>query len=309
MLTRKEMIGPWAGLPVAWNEDLSFDEQSYRTDVARTCNAGVPGVYTAGTTGEFYAMEFDEWKTITRVTVEECKTHRTPVMIGVTSTYTLGAVRRAAYAAQVGADAIQLALPYWMEMDDRDIVPFFSAVRDACPGLVLSIYETMRAKKVFTLEQHRQIHEATGCYQVVKANDNTLGHSSEGCRQLSEFVNVWVSESEWQRLGPHGANGSASGLVYMNPRIVLHMFDLVRQQNWDDLQPWTDLIGRLRSEGGAPFREKGFTDTAIDHLRGVASGFLSMNVRSRGTYPGATDADVRQLREWMQNNSPELLEF
>ena len=112
-------------MPVAWKEDLSFDEEAYRSDVVRTCAAGVPGVYTAGTSGEFYAMEFDEWKTIARVTVEECRRAGTPVMIGVTSTYTLGAARRAAFAAELGADAIQVALPYWMEMDDRMILPFF----------------------------------------------------------------------------------------------------------------------------------------------------------------------------------------
>ena len=94
MLTRQDMIGPWAGLPVAWDEKLNFDEQTYRADLERTCKAGVPGVYTAGTTGEFYAMELDEWKQITRVTVEECKKYDTPVMIGITSTYTLGAPRR-----------------------------------------------------------------------------------------------------------------------------------------------------------------------------------------------------------------------
>ena len=64
MLTRQDMIGPWAGLPVAWDEKLNFDEQTYRADLERTCKAGVPGVYTAGTTGEFYAMELDEWKEI-----------------------------------------------------------------------------------------------------------------------------------------------------------------------------------------------------------------------------------------------------
>lgn len=89
MLSRDEMIGPWAGLPVAWKEDDTFDEDVYRANVERVCKAGGPGVYTAGTTGEFYAMEFDEFKAVTRTTVEECKRHGTPVMIGVTSTYTL----------------------------------------------------------------------------------------------------------------------------------------------------------------------------------------------------------------------------
>ena len=56
--------GPWAGLPVAWDHKDRFDEQIYRSDVARCCKAGVPGVYTGGTTGEFYAMEFDEFKAV-----------------------------------------------------------------------------------------------------------------------------------------------------------------------------------------------------------------------------------------------------
>ncbi|NIA06490.1 MAG: hypothetical protein GWP14_02445 [Actinobacteria bacterium] len=42
MLTRKEMIGPWAGLPVAWDKNLMFDEDTYRADVRRCCRAGCP---------------------------------------------------------------------------------------------------------------------------------------------------------------------------------------------------------------------------------------------------------------------------
>ena len=309
MLTRKEMVGPWAGLPVAWNEDLMFDEDTYRADVERTCKAGVPGVYTGGTTGEFYAMEFDEFQAVTRATVEECRKHRTPVMIGVSSTYTLGAQRRAAYAAEIGADAVQAALPFWMAIDDGQVVPFFKAITDVCPGLGLTIYETLRAKKALTVAQHRAVWEATGCYLAVKANADTIGRTPEGCRSLSEFINVWVGENEWNKLGPHGAIGCASSLVYMNPRVLLHMFELVTREKWDQLQPWTDMVDRLIIEGLAPFVEKGFTDTADDHLMGVATGFLTMSARSRGPYTSATEQDVRQLREWMAANTPELLKL
>ena len=309
MLTRDDLKGPWAGMPVAWDENLDFDEKAYRTDLERTCKAGVPGVYTAGTTGEFYAMELDEWKQISRVTVEVCKEHDTPDMIGITSTYTLGAQRRAAYAAEIGADAVQVALPYWMELDDRQITGFFADVVGSCPGLALTIYETMRTKKALTLEQHRAIFDETGCYCAVKSNSNTLGDSPEGCRQLSEFINVWVSEELWSTLGPCGAIGCASALVYANPRIILHMFDLLEQQSWEELKPLTDMLSRLFEEGLAPFSEKGFTDTAYDHLQGLATGFLSMNPRSRGTYISATEADVQQLRDWLATNIPEFLEL
>ena len=80
-------------------------------------------------------MEFDEFKAVTRATIEECHARGKPVMIGCTSTYNLGAARRAAYAAQCGADAIQVALPFWMEIGDAQIVPFFKEVV-ACLGRI-----------------------------------------------------------------------------------------------------------------------------------------------------------------------------
>ena len=309
MLTRDEMVGPWAGLPVAWNENLQFDEETYRADVERTCRAGVPGVYSAGTTGEFYAMEFGEGQAITRATVEECRRAGTPVMIGVTSTYTLGAQRRAAFAAELGVDAVQVAIPFWMEVDDRQVMPFFQAVCDAAPGVVLNIYETLRSKKSLTVEQHGQIFEATGCYRAVKANAGTIGCTPDGCAALSEFVSVWVGEDEWSHLGSRGAIGCSSSLVYMNPRVILLMFDLLKQQKWDELQSWTDLVQKLIHKGLSPFAEKGFTDTAFDRLMATASGFLKMGVRSRGPYLSATEDDATQLRVWMEANTPELLKL
>jgi 4-hydroxy-tetrahydrodipicolinate synthase len=309
MLTREELTGLWAGLPVAWNNNLEFDEEIYRADVERTCKAGVSGVYTAGTTGEFYAMEFDEWQSVTRATIEECKQQHTPVMIGVTSTYTLGAVRRAAFASAAGADAVQVALPFWMEVSDRNVIPFFKAVSDASSGLALTIYDTLRTKKSLSVEMYRAIKEATGSFIAVKSNSGTTGCTPDGCSKLSEFVNVWAGETEWNRLGPYGLKGCASSLVYMNPRIMLDMFNLVRQKKWSELQKWTDIVDLLITTGLAPFVEKGFTDTAFDHLMGAVTGFLKMNVRSHGPYTSATEEDVLQLRQWMRVKTPELLDL
>ncbi len=307
MLQRNDMIGPWAGLPVAWTPADTFDEDAYRTDVAKTCAAGAPGIYTAGTTGEFYATEIDEWTAITKATIDECRKQDTPVMIGITATSTRGAQRRAEVAAEAGADAVQIALPYWMALEDEEVVPFFEEVAGACPGLSFNIYETLRSKKALTLDQHRAIHEQVEGYSSVKANAETLGFSPEGCRQLSEFLNVWVGELAWCEFGPHGAIGAASSLIYMHPQYLLDMFALLQAQDWDELQGRTDYIKKLKSTGMDPFRKKGYKDTAIDRLTGKASGFLSMRVQSRGPYVSATDDDVAALRSWMEANTPKLI--
>jgi 4-hydroxy-tetrahydrodipicolinate synthase len=307
MLTRETFTGPWAGLPVAWTDDDRFDETTYRADVARCCEAGVPGVYTGGTTGEFYAMEFDEFKAVGRATVEECHARGKPAMIGCTSTYTLGAARRAAYAAEIGADALQVALPCWMEIGDAQIVPFFKEVAGASGGLPLSIYETTRAKKVLTLDQHRAVKDAVPSYMVVKANDGTLGRTPEGCRALSEFVNVFVGENSFSELGRVGAKGGCSAMVYWNPRVILALWRQVEQHDWANADATCLRLTKLVDFLGKAFGPKDFTDTAFDRLGGMAGGFLKCGLRSRGPYPSATSADVETLRCWYRGNFPEML--
>ncbi len=310
MLSRSEITGPWAGLPVAWKRDLTFDEDTYRADVERCCKAGVPGVYSGGTTGEFYAIEFDDFVPIARATAEECKRHGTPVMIGVTHTSTPGAVRRAAFAREIGADAIHVALPFWMEVDDRDVVRFFADVYAAADGLSLSVYETTRTKKALTLQQHRDIKSAIPAYVNVKANANTLGCSERGCADLSEFVNVFVAETLWARLGPHGAVGCASSLVYTNPRVILHMWELLKQKNWPELGESCAKLGRYEEEALVPLAARGYMDTAYDRLQGKVCGFLRTSLWSRGgPYPCATEDDLEAVRAWLAENWPEFLEL
>jgi dihydrodipicolinate synthase/N-acetylneuraminate lyase len=307
VLTKERFEGPWAGLPVAWDASGDFDEDAYRAAVARCCKAGAPGVYTGGTTGEFYAVEFDEFQAVVRATVEECHAHGTPAMIGCTATSTQGAARRAAYAAELGADAVQVALPFWMEVPDAEVVPFFREVATAADGLPLSIYETLRAKKALLLELHRNVKEAVPSYMMVKANAGTLGCTREGCAALSEIVNVFVSETKWAELGPHGARGSCSAMIYWNPRITLALWDLMRTKQWKALEEALGPVVDLHEYLGAQFEPKGFTDTAYDHMCGVATGFLPMLPRSRGPYRSATDEDVQTFQAWCSTHFPEML--
>jgi len=307
MLTRDTFTGPWAGLPVAWTDDDTFDEDTYRGDVARCCEAGVPGVYTAGTTGEFYAAEFDEWQAISRAAVEECRAHGRPVMIGCTSTYTLGAVRRAAFAAEIGADAVQVALPFWMEVPDDQVVPFFGEVAAAIGDLPLSIYETTRTKKALSLDQHRAVKDAAPGYLMVKANAGTVGAAPEGCRELSRIVNVFVGEHLWSALGPCGAAGCCSSTVYWNPRVVLAAWKALHNQDWNALEKTCARFAELSAFLGERYAPKGFTDTAYDRMGALASGFLKTSLHSRAPYISPTEKDVKDLRQWYRENFPEML--
>jgi len=305
-LNRDMWTGPWAGVPVAWTEHDDFDEKTYRAAVSACCRAGVPGVYTGGTTGEFYAMELDEFQRVARATVEECRSAGKPAMIGCTSTYTLGAVRRAQFAAELGAAAVQLALPFWMEVADDQIVPFFREVARAAGGLPISIYETTRAKKVLTIDQHRQIKQAAPNYLMVKANAGTVGCTPEGCQALSEIVNVFVGEHQWGALGRVGAKGCCSAAVYWNPPLVLELWRQVDRCEWDRVDTTCSRMAGLLEFLGSRFGPRGFTDSAFDRLGATAGGFVHTGLRTRGPYPSATADDVICLRQWYRDHWPQM---
>ncbi len=309
MLTREELRGPWAGLPVAWTDDGAFDEKAYRADVARCCEAGIPGVYTGGTTGEFYAQEFEEFKAVTDATIQECRNAGTPVMIGCTATFTRGVLRRAGYAAEKGADAVQIALPFWMEVPDGEVVGFFKQIADVVPGMSITVYETLRARKAISLGLHTLIHREVPAVIGVKSNAGTLGHTKEGCAALSRLYNVFVGENMWYELGPSGAIGSCSSLVYQNPGITLKVFDLVRKKDWPALKPWMDKYNRLISEGLKSCFEAGCADSAVDRLLGLSAGFLKTSLQCRGPYPSCTPEMLKQFRDWLRKNMPEFLEL
>lgn len=308
-LTRENFRGPWAGLPVAWSSDDRFDEAAYRRDVEACCKAGMPGVYTGGTSGEFYAQDFDEFKAVTAATVDACKRHQMPTMIGCTSTFTRGVTRRAAYAAECGAQAIQVAMPFWMEIADSQVVPFFREAAAAAPGLALSVYETRRSKKVLTLDQHKRIKDAVPSYLMVKSNEATLGNSAEGCRQLTEFVNVFTGEDRWAELGQAGVLGSCSSLVYWSPPFILGYWREVMAKNWPAVAAAGADLQALFDFFGAKFGDRDFTDSAIDRLGGTATGFLSAGLRTRAPYPSATPEDAAVIREWMKQNCPNMLKL
>ena len=302
-------VGPWAGLPIAWTDEDTFDEETFRADVARCCQAGMPGVYTGGTTGEFYAVEWDEFRAVTQAAVETCHQHGRPAMVGCTSTYTRGTAMRARWAADIGADAIQVALPYWMQVGEEQVVPFFRDVSRACGNLPLSIYETTRAKKALTLAQHQAIKDAVPNYLMVKANAETVGCTPDGCQALAELVSVFVGEHLWSQLGPHGACGCCSALVYWNPRIVLGLWRQMQADDWEAMAATTAKLESLDRFLAAHFGSRGFTDTAYDRMGGRASGFLRTSLRSRAPYPSATLDDVERLRAWYEEHFPEMLQL
>jgi dihydrodipicolinate synthase/N-acetylneuraminate lyase len=119
---------------------------------------------------------------------------------------------------------------------------------------------------------------------------------------------VFVGEHRWTSLGPAGARGGCSSLVYWNPRVILELWARVARGDFASAPHLHDRVCALHEFLELSFGARGLTDTAYDRMGGAACGFLRMSLRSRGPYPSATPDDAAKLREWFSAHFAEMLE-
>jgi dihydrodipicolinate synthase/N-acetylneuraminate lyase len=262
-----------------------------------------------GTTGEFYALGQDEFRVVARATIEESDAHGKPVMIGCTANHTRGVIQRVGTAVELGAAAILVALPFWLEVGDDQIVPFFREVAAAAGNLPVVFEETLRAKKLLTVRQHQEIKDAVPSYAAVHAMTDAVGTTPASCQTLARFVNVLVHEELWSALGPKGAVGSCSMLVCWNPRLVLGLWRNLQNKDWVTLGIARGRIRSLLKFLDGEFGTKGFTETAYARMGARATGFLQTSLNNRAPYRSATEEDVALFRQWCGKGYPELLDL
>lgn len=307
-LTAMDLKGVWAGVTMSWDEDLRLDEEAYRANIERMIHAGVHGVYTTGSTGEFYAVEYEEFCRMVDIQAELCGKAETPLQIGCCADATNKVIRLLEYAAkqkQVGA--AQVALPYWMELTDREVLQFFKDLYAACPDLPLVHYNIPRTKRFLHGPDYQRILEVAPNligvkYTMAGGHFSQLQNDIQVTPSLSYFVGENLLVSAMQL----GVRGTYSSLIATNPQFMLNLYSRAADRNWDEAIRLQTLISRffLEIERFVEDRHEGVIDPVFDKGLAVASGCFIGHQRCRPPYLGWSDETVKIVGEWLQERYP-----
>ena len=111
-------------------DGAGVDEPALRAHADRLIAAGVHGLVTTGSTGEFSTLTPQEYRRVIEAYVEVAG-RRVPVVAGVGALSTRGAIDLAQHAERVGADAIMLLPPFYGGADLATLRAFVTAVAEA----------------------------------------------------------------------------------------------------------------------------------------------------------------------------------
>lgn len=305
-LTRSTLQGVWCALIIPWTDQDELDPRRWAEEVRSYGGKGVNGVYTGGTTGEFYAQDDATFAELTRIACAEAHAVGLPIQIGVSALSTRTVRQRIRVARQCGADALQIALPFWLELKDDEVKRFVREVAAEAGATPFILYLTMRSKRKMT---------PAFLAEVAAENPTFIGTKDTGLDvpglkavlQAVPDLAVFGGEDFYEKV-PAGGRGGYCSITGFNVAKVVELYRLCAAGKLDEAKPLAQAMHRYLYEAlvNPLVKEAGLWDSAVDRIQRVAGGG-NVGVRCQSPYRSGTDAHVQQVISWVRQNTPELL--
>jgi 4-hydroxy-tetrahydrodipicolinate synthase len=186
-MTLEELKGRMKGIFVVlitpFKENGDLDEAALRENVRWLASyaEGKDFVFTpCGSTGEFYAMTYQERNRVLEIVVEEVN-GRLPVLGGTGAAGTRLAVELTRAAEAIGCDGAQIILPYYHKPDEDGMFAHYRAISEAVgPDFGLQIYNNPAVSGCWVKPHLMQRIAALG--NVISNKDNQ--------RDVARFVEM-----------------------------------------------------------------------------------------------------------------------
>ena len=307
-LTRQSLKGIWAALITTWNANDQLDEKRFAAEVRAYAGSGVHGCYTGGTTGEFYTQDDDTFDRVTEIAIEASHSIGVPIQAGCTGLSTRTVKQRIGFAKHCGADAIQLALPFWLQLKDDEAVGFFEdAVQAAFPTPVV-LYHTSRAKFKFNPQQIAALAEKCPTFIGTKDGGCEIAALREMVK-LAPGLAIFGGEHdliERMQAGGRGAYSSVSGL---SPHGTVRLFEMCEAGKFAEAATLQKSIYDLLFKVAIPWVSgpDGLFDSAVDRVFRIVGGG-DVELRCQKPYRSASQRHVDEMRAWCVANAPFLID-
>lgn len=304
-LTRDNLHGVWAAIATPFDESNRFDEGIFRENIRRLHAAGVHGVYTTDSDGEFYAIELDEFKQVVKVFADETQRLHFPTMVGVTWCNTQGMVDRLQYAAAQGILGAHVGHPFFMPMTPESYRIFWEDMQQAIPDwFALVHYNTPR------------VHNYRRGPDYVELLDipNLVGTKHVGS-DFPEFLTLMACVPQLSHFtGEHamtpymmfGARGVYSWFVNFNPRYMLDWYDDVNNGRWEQAKHRQERLHAF-GQAKAILEGSGNLHGIVGKAMTAASPFLVGANRTRRPYLAILDERVGQFRRIVEEQFPDMI--
>lgn len=283
-LDRQTLSRLWSAVPTPWKQDGSIDEGILHRNCAKLKAAGVDGIYTTDSDGEFYAIELNEFRHLAGVFGKAMESAGIDAAMGVTWSHTQGIVDRIKAACDAGIPNVHVAFPIFMPLAKGDVDRFWDDLATAVPQARWIHYAHPRCGPTLSGADYRRL--------ALRHPDQFIG-SKLGTTDLMQLSEILVGSPELAHfvVDPTmgvgmmlGARGCYSYWVNTLPGWHRRYMDSCVRQDWVTAATYHRKLIEWELKHVRPLRDLGHLHGIIGKARGALTGFLEDTGRTRPPY-------------------------
>lgn len=231
--------------------DERIDCGAWQKLIDRIISTGVQGVFTGGSSGEFYALDDEERLVALRFCVQAVA-HRVPLYANVGAITTRETVKLAEAAEAMGVDVIVVVTPYYLKPTQDELAEHYIEVCRAVRAPVLAYNFPQHGGVQLLPETLGRI--AARCENLVGIKDSAGGMEQSVAyrtcapgRELAVFIGPEAMLLEaWQR----GCAGSVTACANIAPRLFVDLYRMFREGRIDEARHLQALAAELADPVG-----------------------------------------------------------
>jgi 4-hydroxy-tetrahydrodipicolinate synthase len=235
---------------------------------------GVHGLFLLGTTGEASALSSNLRREFVKAAVEQVD-RRVPILVGVSDTSVVESLQLARDLAELGADAIVATTPYYLTLEESELVEYVRVLDKESPLPVILYNMPRLTKQWFSLEVLRAAIEFKNIVGV-KDSSGDIDYFKKLCDLAAERPDWSLLIGSETLLGDAikiGADGGVTGGANVAPALLVDVYQSAT--NGDD-ERTKELQQSLR-ELGAIYQ---FGQYAAGTIRGIKCALELMGICS-----------------------------
>ena len=297
-LTRNSLRGTWGTLLLPLRPDESIDYEALGVEIDALIGAGVAGIYSNGSAGEFYAQSHEEYVKVNTMLAERCHAAGLPFQIGACHPCAQESLHRIKSTRHLEPDAFQVILPDWFVVRGEEVAAFLDRIiQEAAPsGIVL--YNPPHAKRGLPPAEFgilaRRFPELLGI-KVAGGDDEWYSSMRAECGDLSIFIPGHFLVTGLQ----NGDHGSYSNVACIEPACAVAWNKMALSDPEEAMEIQKEILAFL-DKRITPYLKAGHVNAAADKLLAHIGNWGPVSTQLRWPYKWVAKEEADHLRNIAQ---------
>lgn len=304
----ERIFGNWATLLLPITAADQIDYGLLATEIDRFIAAGVNGIYSNGTAGEFHTQTEAEFDRVNALLAEKCHRAKQPFQIGASHMSAHISRERLRRSKALQPTAFQVILPDWYPVSPVETLTFLETMAAEADPIPLVIYNPPHAKRRLDPAEWLDLAERVPGIAGIKV----LGGDEAWYEAMQPVMARWSVFIPGHLLASglaRGARGAYSNVACLNPLGAQRWYELCLRDPAAGLRRQENIRAFWMAHISPLITAHGLSPMAADKSAACAGGWLpGLTPRLRWPYRGADESMVQRIAEAARREVPELLE-